>query len=76
MPFFELGGNMMCALGAHEAHVNLILSGPPDAFADPDGLLSGEGKLGRHLELTSVDDLPRTKVRGWLRTAAKLTRER
>ncbi|HEU4383086.1 MAG TPA: DUF1801 domain-containing protein [Anaeromyxobacteraceae bacterium] len=74
MPFYTVGGAMMCALGAHRAHVNLILSGPPAAYADPRGLLSGEGKTGRHLKLGSLDDLPRSAVRGWLRTAAELAR--
>ena len=76
MPFYTLGGAMMCATGAHKSHVNLILSGAPDAFADPEGRLSGEGKTGRHLKLTSVDELPRAAVRGWLRTAAALARAR
>jgi hypothetical protein len=74
MPFFTIGGNTMCALGAHKAHVNLILSGPPGTYADPDDRLSGDGKTGRHLKLTKLEDLPRTAVRGWLRTAAKLAR--
>jgi hypothetical protein len=74
MPSFEVGGTMMCALGGHKSHVNLILWGPPDAFADPDGRLSGEGKTGRHLKLTSLDELPRAAVRGWIRTAAELAR--
>jgi hypothetical protein len=74
MPFYTLDGAMMCALGAHKAHVNLILSGPPQAFADPDRLLEGDARTGRHLELRTVDDLPRAAVRGWLRTAARLAR--
>ncbi len=74
MPFYMLDGAMMCALGAHASHVNLILSGPPDAYPDPKGRLSGDGKTGRHLKLTSVDEIPRASVRGWLRTAAKLAR--
>lgn len=74
MPFYELNGKMMCALGAHKAHVNLILSGPGEAFADPDGLLTGDGKLGRHLKLTSLDELPRARVKSWVQTAAKLAR--
>ena len=37
MPFYTVGGAMMCALGGHKSHVNLILSGPPGAFADPKG---------------------------------------
>src|SRR4051794_6697329 len=28
MPFYQLGDNMFAALGAHKAHVNLILWGP------------------------------------------------
>jgi hypothetical protein len=72
MPFYTLEGAMMCAMGAHKSHVNLILSGPPGAFADPEGRLSGEGKTGRHLKLTSLDELPREAVRGWLRKAAAL----
>lgn len=74
MPFYTVNGTMMCALGAHRSHVNLILSGPPKAYADPEGLLSGEGKSGRHLRLTALEELPREAVRGWLRTAAELAR--
>jgi hypothetical protein len=76
MPFFTVGGAMVCALGAHKSHVNLIVSGPPGAFADPEGRLSGEGKTGRHLKVTSLDDLPRGAVRGWLKTAATLARKK
>lgn len=72
MPFYTIGDRMMCALAGFKAHVNLILAGPPGTFADPDGLLEGDGKTGRHLKLRSLDELPRAQVRGWLRTAAKL----
>jgi hypothetical protein len=65
----------MCALAGFKAHVNLILSGPPGTFADPDGILEGDGKTGRHLKLRSLDELPRAAVRGWLRTAADLARK-
>ena len=74
MPFYEINGNMMAALDAHKAHVNLILSGPPDAFRDPDKRLTGEGKTGRHLKLTSLADLPRDAARAWIKTAAELAR--
>jgi hypothetical protein len=74
MPFYSIGRTMMCALGAHKSHVNLILSGPPGTYADPDGLLEGEGKTGRHLTLRSLDELPRAAVRGWLRTAVEVAR--
>jgi len=73
-PFFTLNGKMMVALSSHKAHVNLILAGPPNAFADPHGRLTGEGKTGRHLKLTSLAELPRDEVRGWVKTAAKIAR--
>ena len=76
MPFFTLDGEMLCALGSHKSHVNLILAGPPGAFDDPDGLLEGTGTTGRHLKLTRLDELPRAAVRGWLRTAAEQARAR
>ena len=76
MPVYTVEGAMMCAISAHKSHVNLILSGPPNAFADPGGRLSGEGKTGRHLKLTSLAELPREPVRGWLRTAMGLARKK
>ncbi|BDG01473.1 DUF1801 domain-containing protein [Anaeromyxobacter oryzae] len=76
MPFFSIEREMMCALAGFRSHVNLILAGPPGAFADPEGLLEGEGKTGRHLKLRALDELPREAVRGWLRAAAKVAREK
>ena len=76
MPFFQVGGNMMAAIGAHAAHVNLILSGPPDTFFDPEGLLEGEGKTGQHLKLRRVSDIPKDQVRSWLKAAAALARSK
>jgi len=74
MPFFMIGDNMMCALGGHKAHVNLILPGPPGTYGDPDGLLEGGGKTGKHLKVGSQGDLPRAAVVGWLKTAAARAR--
>lgn len=74
MPFFNLGGEMLCALGAHKSHVNLILPGPPGTYADPKGLLEGTGKTGKHLKLTSIDELPRKQVRAWLAVAVSRVR--
>lgn len=76
MPFFQLDGNMFVALGAHKAHVNLILAGPPGSFKDPKGLLTGDGKTGRHLKLASLSELPRAEVQGWLKTAATIARSK
>jgi hypothetical protein len=75
MPFYTVGDTMMCALGSHKSHVNLILAGPPGAFHDPAGLLAGEGKTGRRLTLRSLEDLPRQAVRGWVRSARKAARQ-
>jgi hypothetical protein len=74
MPFYTLDGGMMCAIGAHRAHVNLILSGPPDSFDDPEGRLTGDGKTGKHLKLHSLDDLPKAAARRWIATAARNAR--
>lgn len=71
-PFYTLDGVMMCALSAHKSHVNLILAGPPGSFEDPHARLTGEGKTGRHLKLTSADQIPHEEVRGWLRKAAAI----
>ncbi len=75
LPFFAVGGEMMCALGAHRAHVNLILPGPPGTYADPERRLAGEGKTGKHLAVRALEELPRSEVRGWLRTAAGRARD-
>lgn len=76
MPFFTIDGGILCALGGHKGHVNLILSGPPGTYADPDNLLRGDGKTGRHLKLVAGDRVPRDAVRGWLATAAERARRK
>ncbi len=75
MPWFTIGGKMVCSLTGHKAHVNLVLVGPAEAFDDPDGRLSGSSKAGRILKLTSLDDLPQKAVRQWVRTAATRARK-
>jgi hypothetical protein len=74
MAFYSAGDTMMCALAGFRAHVNLILPGAPGTYADPDGLLEGESKLGRHLKVRSLEELPDAAVRGWLKTAAARAR--
>ena len=74
MPQWQIGGKMFTAIGVHKAHVNLILWGPPNAYKDPKGLLTGEGKMGRHLKLTTLAELPRKEVKAWLETCAHLVR--
>ena len=74
IPVYSIAGVMMCAIGGHKAHVNLVLPGPPGTYSDPDGRLGGEGKTGRHLQLRPGDEVPRASVRAWLATAADLAR--
>ena len=76
MPFYTVNGTMMCALGGHKAHVNLVLAGPPSTFADAEGRLLGDGGTGRHLKVTTLAELPHESVRRWLRTAAGLARKK
>jgi hypothetical protein len=76
IPFFSIEREMMCALGAHREHVNLVLPGPEGTYDDPGGRLEGESRNGKHLELRSLDELPRDAVRGWIRTAAARARGR
>jgi hypothetical protein len=71
MPLYELDGETLCAIAAHKSHVNLILPGPDGTYADPQGLLSGEGKTGRHLKIQDIASLPKAAIRGWLATSAK-----
>ncbi len=71
MPNFSLPGGMVCAFTAFKSHVNFIVSGPAEIFADPDGLLEGEGTTGKHLKVRSLDELPRDAVIRWLEAAAE-----
>ena len=74
MPCYTLDGKPFVSLGAHKEHVNLVLWGSPETYADPDGLLSGDGKTGRRLVVRSLDELPRNAVRGWIEAAARRVR--
>lgn len=74
MPMYEVNGTIVCGFRASKAAVGLIRAGPVDAFPDPDGRLEGEGKTGRQLKLTRVEDLPHDQVRGWLGIAAGIAR--
>lgn len=74
MPCFTLAGNMMCMLGGHKTHVNLVLVGREGTFDDPQGRLEGSSKGGRHLKLSNLDELPRASVLKWVRAAAKNAR--
>jgi hypothetical protein len=74
MPFYTLGGEIVCGLGAHKAHVNLILSGPENIFVDPKGLLEGDGKTGRRLRVTAARDIPKKEAESWIVAAARNAR--
>ena len=74
MPFFIVGDQMVCAVASFKAHVNLILRGGSDTYADPQQLLQGDGKTGRHLKMRKREDVPTAAIRGWLATATTRAR--
>jgi hypothetical protein len=73
---YTINGAILCALAGHKAHVNLVLSGPERIFEDPEGRLAGASKDGRHLKLTTLAELPRPRVRAWLKAAAEHARSK
>ena len=79
-PFGALGSTAQRVVAGgipeREAQASLKWGMPAGTYPDPEGRLSGEGKSGRHLKLTRVDELPRSAVRAWLRTAAEQARAR
>lgn len=76
MPMYTIDGAMVCGLGVHKAHLNLILAGPQGTFDDPDRLLSGGGKTGRHLKLEPDSGIPKNEIRRWVKASARMARGR
>jgi hypothetical protein len=76
IPWFAVEGETFCAIAGFRAHAHLILPGGPGTYADPGGLLEGEGKTGKHLKLRPGEALPRVAIWGWLRTAVRAARAR
>jgi hypothetical protein len=74
MPHYTIGGKYYAATSAHKAHVNLIMFAAPKDLADPDGLLEGDGKIGRHLKVATAKELPKARIKKWLAAAAKASR--
>ena len=74
MPHYTLDGKMFAATSAHKAHINLIMFGGAKSFVDPKGLLEGEGKVGRHLKIRALAEIPRADIKRWLATSAKQVR--
>jgi hypothetical protein len=76
IPFYTIDGHMFCAMASHSAHVNLILPGPPGTYPDPDGILEGGGKTGKHLKVRPGETIPAARMKGWLDIAATRAREK
>lgn len=71
MPMWTLDGSkIVCALRATKSHVGLLVSGPPERFDDPDGLLEGSAQNMRQLKVTASGEIPKKQVTGWLKAAA------
>ena len=72
MASYTIDGKMAAAIRVNKADVGLILSGGPDAFKDPKGLLAeGSAKAMRQLKIAKLADLPKKEVQAWLEIAAK-----
>ena len=70
MPMWSESTKMVCALRVTKTGVGLLLSGPPEIFVDPDGVLEGEAQNMRQLKVTSVKELPKKQITTWLKAAA------
>jgi hypothetical protein len=70
MPFYMVTGANLCVLAAHKAHVAITFFAPPEVFEDPEHLLEGTGKTGRHLKIRTPADLRTDQIRGWILHAA------
>ncbi|MBL8955579.1 MAG: DUF1801 domain-containing protein [Myxococcaceae bacterium] len=74
MPVWTLGGTkMVCALRATKTGVGLMVSGPPELFDDPEGLLEGSAQNMRQLKVASAAGIPKKQVMTWLNAAAART---
>ena len=67
--------DMICTLILSKGGVKLGLVGGA-SLPDPEGLMEGEGKVHRHVPLTSAKDLGRKGLRPLLRAASVAARKR
>ena len=71
---FQLPGGergAFCYIAAYSRHVNLgFYHGAK--LTDPHRLLKGTGKQMRHIRFDSLEDVPRSQVRGYIRSAMEL----
>ena len=74
MPFWELDGRVIAAVGAFKKHVNLLLPGQPGTYPDPDELLAGDGKMGRRLVLRARADVNARQIAAWLKISVATPR--
>ncbi len=59
---------LICAIAPYKSYVNLIFSRGTE-LPDPEGLLTGTGKLARHVRIERVEDISRKGVRDLLEAA-------
>ena len=65
-------GKPFCGVFSYAKHVSLEF-GEGAQFPDKFKVLEGEGKLRRHIKLSSVDDIPAKHVREYLLLALKMS---
>jgi hypothetical protein len=71
---YSVDGSMkssICAIAPHSAHVNLQFFRGTE-LEDPEGLLEGSGKSGRHVKLRNASDVDGVAVGRLVEQAASL----
>ncbi|OGO04703.1 MAG: hypothetical protein A2Y73_01285 [Chloroflexi bacterium RBG_13_56_8] len=69
-PVYEKGG-IVCAIVMYTNHVNLEFFRGIE-LSDPEGLLEGTGKKGKHVKIESVEDIQPDAFTALIREAAAL----
>jgi hypothetical protein len=73
----QAGANGVCGIAVYPGRVNLFFAGGPRlSKSDPSGLLQGQGKTVRHVELKSVADFDRAEIEVLMAAALKLANVR
>lgn len=70
MPWFELNG-LLCYMDSTKEHIRFGFYKGAE-IPDPEGLLEGTGKTGRHIKLRDIGDITRGTLTEMLKEAVRL----
>jgi hypothetical protein len=74
VPFYELGGERVCALASFKEYVAINFFAPPDKLTDPKKRLEGSGKANRMLKVHSAKDIDSAAISKWLKASVAAAR--